>query len=68
MLLDLVKTRRLAGVILECKGAGIEFDAYAVTTGDQYSLPNIVQYLTKPSKMDLLISIMEWALPKRKSA
>ena len=49
------------------KNAGIDFDAY-VFSGDYYSLPNLVQYLTKPSKVDLLMEIMGYALPSRRTA
>jgi hypothetical protein len=50
-----------------CKNAGIEYDAYTFD-GDYYSLPNIVQYLSKASKTDLLMDIMSWRLPERKAA
>ncbi len=49
------------------KNADIAFDTYSFT-GDFYSLPNLVQYLSKPSKMDLLMEIMSYALPQRKAA
>jgi hypothetical protein len=34
--------------------------------GDYYSLPGIIPFLTKNSKLDLLIEIMDFELPKRK--
>ena len=36
--------------------------------GDYYSLPNLIPYLTQPSKLDLLLDIMAYPLPERKSA
>lgn len=34
--------------------------------GDYYSLPGLITYLSRPSKLDLLIEIMSYPLPKRK--
>lgn len=42
----------------------IDHDVYEFT-GDYYSLPNLVKYLTKPSKLDLLMEIMATPLPTR---
>jgi hypothetical protein len=47
-----------------CVAAGIAADAFTFG-GDYYSLPNLVPILTRPSKLDLLIEIMETPLPKR---
>jgi hypothetical protein len=52
---------------VQCKAAGIEFDAYKFD-GDYFSLPGLIQYLTKPSKNDLLMDVMSWPLPVRKTA
>jgi hypothetical protein len=49
-----------------CQTAGIQADAYQFT-GDYYSLPNLVPMLSRPSKLDLLMEIMEYPLPVRKS-
>ena len=35
-------------------------------SGDYYSLPNLITFLNKPSKLDLLMEIMTTELPKRK--
>ena len=35
--------------------------------GDYYSLPNLVPLLSKPSKLELLMEIMDYPLPVRKS-
>lgn len=47
--------------------AGIEADAYEFD-GDYYSLPNLIHYLTKPSRLDLLMEIMSTPLPQRRAA
>lgn len=36
--------------------------------GDYYSLPGLIPYLTKGSRMELLMSIMTYPLPERKAA
>lgn len=35
-------------------------------SGDYYSLPNLIKFIQKPSKLDLLMEIMTWPLPQRK--
>ena len=35
---------------------------------DYYSLPNLVPLLARPSRLDLLMEIMEYPLPKRLAA
>ncbi len=37
-------------------------------TGDYYALPNLVPLLSRPSKLELLMEIMEYPLPVRKPA
>jgi len=37
-------------------------------SGDYYSLPNLVPLLSKPSKLELLMEILDYPLPKRKAA
>jgi len=51
----------------ECQHAGIPADAFQFT-GDYYSLPNLIPMLTRPSKLELLMEIMEYPLPERKPA
>ncbi len=51
----------------QCRQAGILTDAFQFS-GDYYSLPNLVPLLARPSKMDLLMEIMEYPLPARKPA
>jgi hypothetical protein len=49
----------------QCRRAGIMADAFQFT-GDYYSLPNLVPLLARPSKLELLMEIMEYPLPARK--
>jgi hypothetical protein len=51
----------------ECQRERIAFDAYQFT-GDYYALPNLLPLLTRPSKLDLLLEIMAYPLPRRKAA
>ncbi len=48
----------------ECRQAGIVADAFQFS-GDYYSLPNLVPLLSRPSKLELLMEIMEYPLPAR---
>ncbi len=50
-----------------CRAAGVLTDAFQFS-GDYYSLPNLVPLLARPSKLDLLMEIMEYPLPTRKPA
>ena len=47
------------------KGIGVEVFAF---TGDYYALPNLIPLLSKPSKLELVMEIMEYPLPARKRA
>jgi hypothetical protein len=51
----------------QCRAAGIMADAFQFT-GDYYALPNLVPLLSRPSKLDLLMEILEYPLPVRKPA
>jgi hypothetical protein len=51
----------------QCRTAGIMADAFQFT-GDYYALPNLVPLLSRPSKLDLLMEILEYPLPVRKPA
>ncbi|MEM7473812.1 MAG: hypothetical protein AAF483_02395 [Planctomycetota bacterium] len=51
----------------QCAQHKIPFDAYQFN-GDYYSLPNLVQFLTRPSRLELLLEIMSFPLPDRKAA
>lgn len=50
----------------ECQRERLAFDAYQFN-GDYYALPNLLPLLTRPSKLDLLMEIMAYPLPVRKS-
>jgi hypothetical protein len=50
-----------------CRKAGVVADAFQFT-GDYYALPNLVPLLARPSKLDLLMEILEYPLPARKPA
>jgi hypothetical protein len=56
-----------AGTQLEeqCRRAAVLCDAFQFT-GDYYALPNLVPLLSRPSKLELLMEIMEYPLPTRK--
>ena len=51
----------------QCRAAGIMADAFQFS-GDYYALPNLVPLLSRPSKLDLLMEIIEYPLPVRKPA
>ena len=51
----------------QCKTAGLEVDVFQFT-GDYYSLPNLIPMLARPSKLELLMEIMDYPLPVRKPA
>ena len=51
----------------QCRRAGVLFDAFQFT-GDYYALPNLVPLLSRPSKLELLMEIMDYPLPTRKPA
>jgi len=62
-----VKTRGASNHLeRQCQRARIPFDTYQFT-GDYYALPNLVPLLTHPSKLDLLLEIMAYPLPKRRA-
>ncbi|MBA3531205.1 MAG: hypothetical protein H0T73_04705 [Ardenticatenales bacterium] len=63
-----VKTRGATSQMeTECQQARIAYDAYQFS-GDYYSLPNLLPMLTRPTRLDLLLDIMAYPLPKRKAA
>jgi hypothetical protein len=50
-----------------CQRAGIPADTFQFT-GDYYALPNLVPLLSRPSRLELLMEILEYPLPTRKPA
>ncbi len=51
----------------ELRAANIEVDVFQFN-GDYYSLPNLVPMLSRPSKLELLMEIMQYKLPQRRAA
>jgi hypothetical protein len=51
----------------ECQRAGLAYDAFQFS-GDYYSLPNLIPLVSRPSKLELLMEIMDYPLPIRKPA
>ena len=50
-----------------CRKHAIPFETFTFE-GDYYALPNLVPLLTRPSRLDLLLEILETPLPKRRTA
>jgi hypothetical protein len=51
----------------QCRQAGVAVDVFRFG-GDYYSLPNLVPMLARPSRLELLMEIMDYPLPQRQSA
>jgi hypothetical protein len=49
----------------DCRKVAIACDTFTFK-GDYYSLPNLVPLLCQPSRVDLLMEIMDYPLPKRR--
>jgi hypothetical protein len=62
--------RHTFGQILgKLQRAGVDVDSYEFPLdGDYYSLPGLIQYLIKPSRLELLMEIMAYPLPERKAS
>ena len=56
-----------SGLETQCKAAGVACDVLAFN-GDYYSLPNLIPLLSRPSKLELLMEIMDYPLPERRVA
>ena len=64
----IVKTQGASNQLeLEAVRNGLQLDAWQFA-GDFYSLPGLIKFLVAPSKMDLLMEIMLYSLPVRKTA
>jgi hypothetical protein len=50
----------------QCREVGMVVDIFQFD-GDYYSLPNLIPLLSKPSKLELLMEILDYPLPKRKA-
>lgn len=51
----------------QCKSHNIPHQVYTFN-GDYYSLPNLIPFLTRKGKLDLLLEIMDYPLPVRKAS
>ena len=51
----------------QCKARGIDVNVFQFN-GDYYALPNLVPLLARPSKLELLMDIMDYPLPQRQAA
>lgn len=49
------------------RNSRVQVDTFTFT-GDYYSLPNLIPMLSRPSRLDLLLEILETPLPSRKGA
>ena len=49
-----------------CRRQGVQVDVFQFN-GDYYSLPNLIPMLSRPSKLELLMEIMDYPLPQRKT-
>ena len=45
---------------------GVEVEDYEIDESDYYALPSLIKYLTKGTKLDLLMEVMGTDLPERK--
>ena len=50
-----------------CRAAAVPVDTFQFQ-GDYYALPNLIPMLAQPSKLDLLMEIMEYPLPTRQTS
>jgi hypothetical protein len=63
-----VKTPGATNLLEEqCRRAGVMADAFQFS-GDYYALPNLVPLLSRPSRLELLMEILDYPLPRRKPA
>ena len=63
-----VKTRGASSILEQrMQEAGLPADAFQFN-GDYYALPNPIPMLARPSKLEMLMEILEYPLPKRKAS
>jgi len=53
------------GVHSQCQTAGIATETFDFS-GDYYSLPNLIPLVSRPSRLELLMEIMDYPLPQRR--
>jgi len=64
----IVRTPQSVSTVTDaCRKAGVTVDVFEFR-GDYYSLPNLVPLLSRPSRLELLMEIMEYPLPSRRAA
>lgn len=64
----IVKTQNASNLLeLQAATAKVQLDAWQFN-GDYYSLPGLIPMLSGGGKLELLMNIMAWELPQRKSA
>src|SRR3954462_9086700 len=62
----IVRTPQSVSTVTDaCRKAGVQGDVFEFA-GDYYSLPNLVPLLSRPSRLELLMEIMEYPLPARR--
>jgi hypothetical protein len=61
------QVRRTRYLEKRCKAQSIAYDAYHFD-GDYYALPNLIPILAQPSRLDLVMEIMDVPLPARLAA
>jgi hypothetical protein len=62
----IVRTPGAARYLAErCQKAGLVVDTFQFK-GDYYALPNLIPLLTRPSRLELLLEILEYPLPERR--
>ena len=55
------------GLEKQCRQAGLDVGTFQFS-GDYYALPNLVPLISRPSRLELLMEIMSYPLPKRRVA
>lgn len=64
----IVRTPQSVSTVTDaCRKASVQVDVFEFG-GDYYSLPNLVPLLSRPSRLELLMEIMEYPLPSRRAA
>ena len=65
--LNKIQKRRRRSDYLErqMRQSRVDFETFTFA-GDYYALPNLVPLLSRPSRLELLMEILETSLPERK--
>lgn len=62
----IVRIGNYTAMTQDLRKKGFEVDEYQIEGQDYYSLPNLIHFLTKPNRLELLMDIMAFPLPTRK--